>query len=87
MTKEALALIEEMRLKHEAEIHSLSEQLKLEPEFIKVRYCIFYYIKILTLFTIIFIFKRIYLFLKYLKEYHEISERTCTTKKKKNLCI
>ncbi|RGB30133.1 hypothetical protein C1646_818068 [Rhizophagus diaphanus] len=35
LTKEALALIEEMRLKHEAEIHFLSEQLKLEPEFIK----------------------------------------------------
>jgi hypothetical protein len=35
--KEALALIEAMRVKHEAEIHSLSEQLNLNTEFIKVR--------------------------------------------------
>jgi hypothetical protein len=64
LTKEALALIEEMRLKHEAEIHPLSEQLKLEPEFIKVRYCIFYYIKILYLPLYLYLKEFIYLIFK-----------------------
>ncbi|GBC52589.2 hypothetical protein GLOIN_2v1788848 [Rhizophagus irregularis DAOM 181602=DAOM 197198] len=36
LTEEILALIEEMRLKHEAEIN-LSKQLNIEPEFAKAR--------------------------------------------------
>ena len=41
LTEQALVLIDEMRLKHEAEIYSLSKQLNLDLEFVKVRYYYF----------------------------------------------
>ena len=43
LTEQALVLIDEMRLKHEAEIYSLSKQLNLDLEFVKVRYYYFNY--------------------------------------------
>ncbi len=45
-----------MKLKHEAEILSLSEQLNLDSEFIKVRYILLFY-KINFTYYYIYIYK------------------------------
>ena len=62
LTEDALALIEAMRLRHEAEIHSLSEQLKLEPEFIKVRHTL------LLIYLLLYLYLHLELFIKVIKK-------------------
>ena len=68
-----------MRLRHEAEIHSLSEQLKLEPEFIKVRRTLLLIYLLLYLYLHL---QRIYLF-NIIKECYKTSKRACPRKKRK----